>query len=64
MIVSSALSKIVGSEGKITAVDASSRYLNHPKRVAIERGINNIDIAAEDVQQLSIKENLIDGSFT
>ena len=58
-----ALSEIVGSEGKIIAVDASSHYLNHLKRMANERGINNIDPVAEDVQQLTIEENSIDGAL-
>ena len=58
-----ALSEIVGSEGKIIAVDVSSRYLSHLKRVANERGINNIVPVAEDVQQLTIEENCIDGAL-
>jgi ubiquinone/menaquinone biosynthesis C-methylase UbiE len=53
----------VASEGTIIAVDLSTRFLDHLRRVAKERGLSNITILERDARDLGLEPSSVDGAW-
>lgn len=61
--VSFDLSRLVGSEGHVVAVDMSQRFIRHLRAQIQARGIHNITTRVGDVGQLEIEEQSVDGAY-
>lgn len=57
------LSRIVTATGRIIAVDASQRYLDHLQAQLKAQGIANVETRLADVMELDLPPNSIDGSY-
>ncbi len=58
------LIEIVGSKGKVIAVDSSEKFTNFLKNKQTMQGINNFSVRVDDVQHLNLPEASVDGAFT
>ncbi len=57
------LSRIVTASGRIIAVDASQRYLDHLQTQIKAQSINNVQTLLSDVTALDLPPNSIDGAY-
>jgi ubiquinone/menaquinone biosynthesis C-methylase UbiE len=57
------LARIVTSTGRIIAVDASQRYLDHLAAQAAAQSLGHVDIRLGDVTALDLPANSIDGAY-
>lgn len=57
------LSRIVTDSGRIIAVDASKRYLEHLKAQIEAQKLTNIETQLADVHEMDLKPNTVDGAY-
>ncbi len=57
------LAHLVGTSGRVIAVDVSERFVAYLRRQAEARGAGNIDVRIGDVQSLNLTAGSIDGAY-
>ncbi len=57
------LAELVGSDGRIIAMDASERYTEHLRGQAAVRGLPHVEVRRCDVQRLDLDASTIHGAF-
>lgn len=57
------LALLVGARGRVTAVDASARFIAHLKAGAAARGLGNIAARLGDVERLAAGRGAFDGAY-
>lgn len=57
------LAAIVGQAGRVLAVDASQRFLDHLRAQCSVRGASNIEVRRSDVAALDFEANSVDGAY-
>jgi ubiquinone/menaquinone biosynthesis C-methylase UbiE len=57
------LARLVGPDGSVLAVDRSSRFIDHVRREAGARGVENIRAEVMDVAELRLPPGSLDGCF-
>lgn len=57
------LARLVGLNGKITAVDNSEKFVTYLEQQIVAANLQNVEIRLGDVQQLELPGNYFDGAF-
>jgi len=57
------LARLVGPQGRVIAVDASARFIEHLKSQQRVRDVTNVDARVCDVQRLDLPESSIDAAY-
>jgi SAM-dependent methyltransferase len=57
------LAHLVGSRGRVLAVDASPRFIKHLRSQIRARGVSNITAEVVNVEELDLPEASVDGAF-
>jgi ubiquinone/menaquinone biosynthesis C-methylase UbiE len=57
------LAVLLGSTGRVIAVDESPRFLEHLRTELARRGLHNVETVESDVQKLSLPESTADGAY-
>ena len=57
------LAALAGAQGRVIAVDVSSRFASHVQAQAAARGVTNVDVHVGDVEQLEVAAGSVDGAY-
>ncbi|NUQ50132.1 MAG: methyltransferase domain-containing protein, partial [Phycisphaerae bacterium] len=57
------LAALVGSAGRVIAVDSSKRFLDHVRAQCAARGVGNVELLAADVGRLELPARSLDGAY-
>ena len=58
------LAQLVGSEGRVIAVDASARFIDHLRATASALNLSQIEAQVADAEQLDLPASSIDGIYS
>jgi ubiquinone/menaquinone biosynthesis C-methylase UbiE len=57
------LARLVGSKGKVHAIDASEKFVSYLKNCIAAGGVSNIDAQSGDVHSIPMEDQQVDGVF-
>ena len=57
------LARLVGPRGRVIAVDASARFLDHLQKQLAAQAVTNVETSLLDVEQLKLTPTSIDGAY-
>jgi len=58
------LAELVGAGGRVLAVDRSTRFLEHLRRQAEARGLDNVELREADAATLELDAGSLDGAYS